>query len=344
MDSLAELKNISDQNKINGSIARAMDDVSTLLDGGLAQMESLLRKSLDDAPAQIDKICKHIIEAGGKRIRPSICMLSNRAAGGLGQLPVNLSIAGELLHNATLLHDDVIDEGDVRRGRPAARMVWSNALSILGGDYMLMRCVELVSKLGSQYMSVLTGTLKSLVEGEVVQLGLRGSLDTTTDDYFKIVTGKTSSLFAFAAATGALSADGNPDDCHNLGEFGKSVGVAFQLIDDALDFSADSAVLGKNLLADVSQGKLTLPVIIASKQNNKIKPLLTRLLSSGDSREFAPEISSLILSTDAIEQVKKQASQYTKLALEHLGRVKNGNSDVVNVMEQLTLALLSRNS
>jgi len=281
MDAMAVLKQVSQKQDIGGSIAQVIEESSQILNNGLQDVDKLLKKCTVDAPGKIENVCSQIVKAGGKKIRPSICMLAYKGSGGNGALPIDVATSCELLHNASLLHDDVIDEGDTRRGQPSARMVWGNALSVLGGDYLLMQCVEMVSALGPDFMSKLIETQRLLVEGEVLQLDLRGSINTTEQQYFKIVHGKTSSLFAYAAYTGALCASKEKNHCKAFEKFGFQVGTAFQMIDDVLDFSENKTLLGKNLLADISQGKLTLPVILAAQNNTQLQRDLKQLATNG---------------------------------------------------------------
>ena len=220
MDALAVLKQVSNRYGMDGPIAEIMQRTSEILGGGVEDVETSVLGSLANAPADVQDVCRHILEAGGKRIRPAMCMLSFRALDDTADLPIELAISCELLHNASLLHDDVIDEGEVRRGRPSARVVHGNALSILGGDYLLMKCVDIVSRQRPELMPRFVETLRLLVEGEVVQLDLRGVTTTTQEQYFKIIEGKTASLFAWASEAGANAAGGSVQVCAAFRSFG----------------------------------------------------------------------------------------------------------------------------
>jgi octaprenyl-diphosphate synthase len=346
MKFLAELKSVSAEHGIEGNLSMALTDVLSLLESDFSLLEEKLFNSCTDAQSPISDICAHILNAGGKRIRPALSMLSARAININGPVSVDLALVCELLHNATLLHDDVIDEGDVRRGKPAARMVWSNALSILGGDYMLMQCVEKVSAMDLKIMPLFVKTLKQLVQGEVVQLGFRESLKITEEEYFSIVKGKTASLFKFSAEAGALLCEGGKEQSSKLGEFAWNVGVAFQLVDDALDFKADAADLGKNLLADIAQGKMTLPVILAARNNKDVLHMLKELMStdekSGKSERLIDDISSYIKETAVIDSVLKIASDYTEKALSFLNGPFSGDDRAILILKNLALALSKR--
>ncbi|MBN2527136.1 MAG: polyprenyl synthetase family protein [Deltaproteobacteria bacterium] len=341
IESLSVLKKISKEQGIDTITSDAIDTVSILLDEGLEEIITFLDKSVETAPDPVTQISSYILDAGGKRIRPSLCLLCAKAFSDTAT-PVELAVVCELLHNATLLHDDVIDEGDMRRGKPAARMVWSNALSILGGDYMLMRCVEIISSMPSIYMNQFVSTLKSLVEGEIVQLRLRESVATSNEDYFRIVDGKTSSLFGFASFAGAAAGEASSSDIKKMETFGRNIGVSFQLIDDVLDYSSDAGVLGKNLLADISQGKMTLPVIIAAEKNEKVVDALCRLQRGDDVAACAEEIAVAVKRSGALDIAREEAAKYTDLAVAALETVSASNAAVIAVLKQLALSLLHR--
>ena len=342
MDALVTLGEIAKKHGLDGPMAEVMARSSELLGQGLTEMENALLGSLDGASKNVSEVCGHIIEAGGKRIRPVICMLSYRAARGADLLPLDLAMSCELLHNSTLLHDDVIDEGDVRRGRPSARVAYGNALSILGGDYLLMRCVEIVAQSGSRYMPPFVETLRMLVEGEVVQLRLRGSVNTTEKEYLEIIEGKTASLFRWAANAGAMAADADKKTCEALGLFGRNVGMAFQLIDDVLDLSADAQALGKDLLADIGEGKMTLPVILAAERCDDLKPMLAELAAGGDAKEIVPGIIEFVDSSNAIEDVKALAAEHHQKGIEALAGITNPNIEIIDVLTELSSALILR--
>ncbi|MCK9460934.1 MAG: polyprenyl synthetase family protein [Proteobacteria bacterium] len=343
MDALEKLRAISEKHSLNGAVAEAMTDTAALLGDGLEALERVLSGGFPDAPGGVREACRYMLDAGGKRIRPAICLLSFRAARGeKGRLPVALATACELLHNATLLHDDVIDEGDVRRGRPAVRVVYGNAISILGGDYLLTRCVETVAAAGAGLMPEFVATLRRLVEGEVTQLELRGSLSTTREQYFRIVEGKTASLFRWAAFSGAKAAGAGDPLCAALGEFGWHVGVAFQLVDDVLDFSTEPDVLGKSLNADIREGKMTLPLIVAAAESPALRGALAELIAGADPATLAPRIASDVRRAGALETALAEASANTSRATEALRRAPGGDGAVIEALCTLADALQRR--
>jgi octaprenyl-diphosphate synthase len=343
MDALAKLSAISEKHCLNGAIAEALADTAALLGDGLEALERALGDDFPDAPGDVREACRYVLDAGGKRIRPAICLLAFRAARGAAEaLPIDLAASCELLHNATLLHDDVIDEGDIRRGRPAVRVVFGNAISVLGGDYLLMRCVETVAAAGPGFMPEFVSTLRRLVEGEVTQLELRGSVATTRAQYFQIVEGKTASLFRWAACSGALAAGADAALCAALGDFGWHVGVAFQLVDDVLDFSAEPGALGKSLHADIREGKMTLPLITAAAGSPALRARLEELISGGDPTALSPRIADEVRRAGALEATRREAAAHTGRALEALRRTAGGDAGVVDSLCTLAEALLRR--
>ncbi|MFO8071999.1 MAG: polyprenyl synthetase family protein [Polyangia bacterium] len=346
MDALAKLREISGDRDVDERVADTIAAAESLVgeDGDL-ELERRLVESVASAPGGLDEVCRHLIDAGGKRIRPVICLLAFRTVRGDPPLPLDLAVCCELLHNATLLHDDVIDEGDTRRGRPACRAVWSNAISILGGDFLLMRCVELVSERGKRFMDPFVETIRRLVEGEITQLGLRGSIATSEEQYFRIVEGKTASLFGWSALSGAMAAGAAGAACEAIGEFGRRVGVAFQLVDDALDLTADSAHTGKTLLADIGQGKLTLPVILAAEESPELRRLLAELVDGGDAPAIAREVSRRVDESGALAEVRDRAARQTGLALDALERLRRLDGCrplMVEMLSEMSRRLLDR--
>jgi octaprenyl-diphosphate synthase len=206
----------------------------------------------------------HLLRAGGKRVRPLTVMLSAACFGVPPPAARELAVVAELIHLATLLHDDVIDDGEERRGLVTSRRIWGNAVSVLAGDLLLTHALEQTSAAAPQAVLVdLLGTLRRLVDGEVVQLRGRKDLDIREETYFRVVRDKTGSLFEWAARSGAACAGASTEAAHALGVFGAHVGLAFQLVDDILDYAGDPSATGKALLVDLVEGKLTLPLIRA---------------------------------------------------------------------------------
>jgi octaprenyl-diphosphate synthase len=344
MDVLAILREVAEERAIDGRTALAMAEAVRLLDGGDLEVERRLLASVDGGPGAVRDASRRMLESGGKRIRPAICLLAHQALGGGSELPVDLAVACELLHNATLLHDDVIDEGDLRRGLPAARVVWSNAVSILSGDHLLVQCVRIVGARGQPFIVPFVETLERLVAGEATQLARRGSVSTTVEDYFRICEGKTASLFSWAAGSGAMAAGAVGDDCRQVGEFGWNVGLAFQLIDDVLDFCADEDRLGKSLLADIGQGKLTLPVIDAARSSLALRGMLAELARGGDLMPLVTEVAAEVHASGALGRARERAAEHTGRAVAALGGIRGGCEPVLAALAELARALLERDA
>ncbi len=348
MDSIRTLREITQRDGVEGRIVQVLVNAANLVGEDFSKLEEELFAAGQEAPGNLKNICSHIIESRGKHIRPLLCLLAFRACGGKGALPMDLASTCELIHDATLLHDDVIDEGDARRGIPTARIRYSNSLSVLGGDYLLIKAVEKVASRDTVFMKSFLETMNCIVEGELAQLQLRGSIDTTEEQYFQIIQGKTASLFRWSVLSGALAAGAPNEDYKTAGKFGYHVGISFQLMDDALDFTADPAVLGKSLLADIGEGKMTLPVILAIKRSPSLKLMLHSLqvqLNNNSYRQgnlIASQISHEVISTGSVDTVKKFAAEHTEIGLAALKAVKSGNAETVEVISDLASALLER--
>ncbi len=241
-----------------------LGQVRALLGEEMFAVDSELARLTRDGVAPATDSAIHLLEAGGKRVRPLTVLLSAACFDVPSPAARDLAVAAELVHLATLLHDDVIDDGQQRRGRPTPRLVWGNAVSVLAGDLLLTHALERTAAVAAPpVLTDLFATLRRLVDGEVVQLRGRTLLDVREETYFRIAEDKTASLFAWAARSGALSAGASAEAATVLGEFGGRLGIAFQLVDDLLDYAGDPRETGKAVLSDLTEGKLTLPLIRA---------------------------------------------------------------------------------
>ncbi len=231
------------------------------------------RMASEHAP-RIPEVTAHLVEAGGKRLRPMLTLAAARMCGYDGPYHVHLAATVEFIHTATLLHDDVVDESDQRRGRPTANLLWDNQSSVLVGDYLFSRSFQLMVETGSlRVLDILANASATIAEGEVLQLTAAADLATTEEIYFKVVRGKTAALFSAAMEVGGVIADADEDIVKALFAYGDALGVSFQIVDDLLDYGGTDAI-GKNIGDDFRERKLTLPVI--------------RAISAGDAdeREF----------------------------------------------------------
>lgn len=262
--------------------ANDISHLRTLVAAEMQAVDALILQQLEQSNAPlIPQLSRHILKAGGKRLRPILTLLSAKLCGYAGGgRDVAMAASVEFIHTATLLHDDVVDESSLRRGEPTANALWSNSASVLVGDFLLAKAFQMMVGDGSlPALKLLSDTSATLSEGEVLQLTSARNLETDTDTYFKIIYAKTASLFATAAEIGAVIA-GNDAQRAALKRYGEALGLSFQIVDDALDYSADSAQLGKAAGDDFREGKITLPVIIAyTKGDAKEKEFWQHALS-----------------------------------------------------------------
>lgn len=245
-----------------------------------------LRMASEHAP-RIPEVTAHLIEAGGKRLRPLLTLAAARMCGYQGDNHVKLAATVEFIHTATLLHDDVVDESLRRRGRPTANLLWDNKSSVLVGDYLFARSFQLMVETGSlRVMDILANASAVIAEGEVLQLTAAQDLKTTEEIYLKVVRGKTAALFSAATEVGAVIAAVPEDQVRALWTYGDALGVAFQIVDDLLDYGGSDAVIGKNTGDDFRERKLTLPVIKAvAKADAEERAFWTRVIEKGDQQE-----------------------------------------------------------
>lgn len=228
--------------------------------------ELILSKAGSDVQ-MIPEVANHLISSGGKRLRPMLTLAAAQLFGYRGDSHVKLATSVEFMHTATLLHDDVVDESDLRRGRRTARKIWGNQASVLVGDFLLGQAFRMMVEVGSlDCLEVLSTAASVIAEGEVMQLGVAKNLETTEDEYLAVIRAKTAALFSAAAEVGPILADASRNDRAALRSYGANLGLAFQLIDDALDYGGKANDLGKNIGDDFREGKVTLPVILAYRR------------------------------------------------------------------------------
>ncbi len=244
-----------------------------LLDLVAPDMDSLNRLILSYAEAHVElipKLAHHLIDAGGKRLRPMITLAAANLCDYDGEQHIKVACAVEFLHTATLLHDDVVDESDIRRGRKAARLLWGNQATVLVGDYLLAQCFRMmVETRNLDALDIMSAAAADIAEGEVFQLTLQNNVATTEDDYMQMIEWKTATLFAAAAELGAVIAGRPRQEIAALRSFGRNLGIAFQLVDDALDYGGEQAVMGKKVGDDFREGKITLPVVLSFRRGDE---------------------------------------------------------------------------
>lgn len=241
-----------------------IDDIKQLVQKDFDAMNALISAHLSQEISLIDHLCHHLMNSGGKRLRPLMAMLSARACHYRGDSHIQLAAALEYFHTATLLHDDVVDGSALRRGNETANEIWGSKASILVGDYLFTHSVQwFVNARNWAILELFSGISHQISRGEIKQLNLRHNVDVSITDYFDIIRSKTALLFSASAELGAHLAECPPDVCKALGSYGLHVGNAFQMVDDALDYCSSSEVMGKNVGDDLADGKMTLPLFAA---------------------------------------------------------------------------------
>lgn len=256
---------IEDGKRANASI----EALIALTRADMGRVNELILSKAGSDVQMIPEVANHLISSGGKRLRPMLTLAAAQMFGYRGDGHVKLATSVEFMHTATLLHDDVVDESDLRRGKRTARMIWGNQASVLVGDFLLGQAFRMMVDVGSlDALDVLSSAASVIAEGEVMQLGVAKNLETTEDDYLAVIKAKTAALFSSAAEVGPIIAEASKADRAALRSYGINLGLAFQLIDDALDYGGDSRNLGKNVGDDFREGKVTLPVILAYRRGS----------------------------------------------------------------------------
>ncbi|MEO0752654.1 MAG: polyprenyl synthetase family protein [Pseudomonadota bacterium] len=267
------------------------------------------RMASQHAP-RIPEVTAHLVEAGGKRLRPMLTLAAADMCGYDGAYDVHLAATVEFIHTATLLHDDVVDESQQRRGRPTANLLWDNKSSVLVGDYLFARAFQLMVETGSlRVLDILSNAAATIAEGEVLQLSAARNLATDESVYLQVVRGKTAALFSAATEVGGVIAQQSEDRVQALFDYGDALGIAFQIADDLLDYQGNSAATGKNVGDDFRERKLTLPVIKAvAGASAEERAFWTRTIEKGDQRDGDLEEALEILARhDALERTRQDA-------------------------------------
>jgi len=289
--------------------------IQALAAADMAAVDALIRRRLASDVVLINQIAEHIINAGGKRLRPMLVVLAGQATGGAGPDHHQLAAIIEFIHTSTLLHDDVVDESDLRRGRSTANAIWGNAASVLVGDFLYSRSFQLMVELDRmEVMRILADTTNRIAEGEVLQLLHVRNPDTDEAAYLRVIERKTAVLFATGTRLGALASGADEAVQQALYDYGMNLGYAFQIADDVLDYTADAAELGKNLGDDLAEGKATLPLIRAMDRSDAAtRERLRRIVQEGDTSAMA-EVLAAIHATGGLEYSRQRAMDYARAA------------------------------
>ncbi len=320
-------------------------ELKNLVGNKIDAVSQVINHKLESEINLIQKMTKHHLNSGGKRIRPLLTLATSKLCGYEedGIRDINLAACVELIHSATLLHDDVIDNSDLRRGVKTANSIWGNQSSILIGDYLFSRCFEIMVQDGShEVLKLLSSTSSTIAQGEVLQLEHKGEIDLLEETYFKIINMKTAALFSAAARVGACITNKSKKEKDALESYGKNLGLAFQIADDALDYYSSQKIFGKEIGKDFFEGKATMPlVIIFQKANNEEKAFLKEIFKKEKRNEddFS-ETLSLINKYKAVRESLKRAEYFVNISYGALGVFEDCREK--KILQNLTSFSLNR--
>ena len=320
-------------------------DLRNHLNDKLDSVEKLIKKKLKSDVALIKRMSDYHLDSGGKRIRALLTMGCSKLGGYLeGDRDVNLAACVELIHAATLMHDDVIDNGSIRRGKKTLNKIWDNHSSVLVGDYLLSRCFEMMVEDGSiEVLKLLSSTSSKIAQGEILQLQHRGEVDMLEETYLKIISAKTAELFAASTKVGAILSNMKSKEKEALEFYGRNLGLTFQIADDTLDYNSELKLFGKKIGQDFYEGKITLPIILLFQkakieERKKLKEIFSKQTRDESELNFT---LSLIKQYNIIKLCYQKAQHYINLASNSLSLFKDCDEKII--LENLTSFSLSRN-
>ena len=329
------------KNEINNSYFQLKDSV----EDKLLLVEEKIKSKLSSRVELVQKMTDYHLDTGGKRLRALLTLGSAKMCGYLkGTRDINLAACVELIHAATLMHDDVIDNGSVRRGKKTLNKIWNNHSSVLIGDYLLSRCFEMMVEDGNlEVLKLLSSTSSKIAQGEILQLQYKGEVDMLEETYLKIISAKTAELFAAATKVGAILSDVKTREKEALEFYGRNLGLTFQIADDTLDYNSEIKLFGKKIGQDFFEGKITLPIIILfQKAKSQEKEKLKNIFSKKLRNEFDLDYTlSLIKKYHIIPACYQKAQHYINLASNSLSIFNN--CEQKKILEDLTSFSLSRN-
>ena len=319
-------------------------DLKNSVEEKLILVEEKIKNKLTSEVDLVQKISDYHLKTGGKKLRALLTLGSSKLCGYLkGGRDINLAACVELIHGATLLHDDVIDNGDVRRGKKTTNVIWGNKSSILAGDYLLSRCFEMMVEDGNlEILKLLSSTSAKIAQGEILQLQHKGEVDMLEETYLKIISSKTAVLFSAATKVGAILAERNNKEKEALEFYGKNLGLTFQIADDTLDYNSNINLFGKNTGNDFYEGKITLPIILLFQQtNDSEKKQLENIFNKNiRSENDFPDVLKLISKYKIISKCYKKAEHFINLASNSLSIFKD--TEEKKILENLTSFSLER--
>ena len=336
MGSVIQLKK-----QINNSYFQLKNSV----ENKLMLVEEKIKSKLDSNVELVKKMTDYHLNTGGKRLRALLTLGSSKLCGYTkGTRDINLAACVELIHAATLMHDDVIDNGSIRRGKKTPNKIWGNHSSVLAGDYLLSRCFELMVEDGNiEVLKLLSSTSSIIAQGEILQLQHKGEVDMLEETYLKIISSKTAELFAAATKVGAILSEMKTKEKEALEFYGRNLGLTFQIADDTLDYNSELKLFGKNIGQDFYEGKITLPIILLFQKANKDeKETLKKTFAKEERNQNDLNYTlSLIKKYDIINSCYQKAKHYINLSSNSLSVFKD--SEEKNILENLTSFSLSRN-
>ena len=336
MGSVIQLKK-----QINNSYFQLKNSV----ENKLMLVEEKIKSKLDSNVELVKKMTDYHLNTGGKRLRALLTLGSSKLCGYTkGTRDINLAACVELIHAATLMHDDVIDNGSIRRGKKTPNKIWGNHSSVLAGDYLLSRCFEMMVEDGNiEVLKLLSSTSSIIAQGEILQLQHKGEVDMLEETYLKIISSKTAELFAAATKVGAILSEMKTKEKEALEFYGRNLGLTFQIADDTLDYNSELKLFGKNIGQDFYEGKITLPIILLFQKANKDqKETLKETFAKEERNQNDLNYTlSLIKKYDIINSCYQKAKHYINLSSNSLSVFKD--SEEKNILENLTSFSLSRN-
>jgi len=328
-------QNQPDHSGIDALVAVTADDMEKVNDLILSRAASHVEV--------VPQIALHLIEAGGKRLRPMLTLISARLFGRAEGNQLKYAAAVEFMHNATLLHDDVVDESDMRRGKPAARKIWGNQASVLVGDFLLGQAFMMMVETGSmQALDTLSRAAALIAEGEVLQLSKVKNLATSDNDYMQIIGAKTATLFEAATKVGAMAGQASELEQKSMAAYGRELGLAFQLVDDVLDYGGVNRDLGKNTGDDLREGKMTLPVILAlEKASEAEREIIAGALGNPDAgADIFSKVLDVITKYGGLETATSRALKHAQNARDVISELPA--SELLEILRELTFYTVSR--
>jgi octaprenyl-diphosphate synthase len=318
------------------------DDVMALSRSDMQAVDRVIHQRLSSDVALINQLSHYIVNSGGKRLRPLLALLAAKMFGYQGDMHYLLAAIIEFIHTATLLHDDVVDESDLRRGNETANALFGNAASVLVGDFLYSRAFEMMVEVDDmRVMQILATTTNVIAEGEVMQLMNVHDADTTEQKYLEVIYCKTARLFEAATRLGAILCNRDDQEVRAMAAYGRYLGTAFQLIDDVMDYSSNSEQMGKNVGDDLAEGKPTLPLIYAIQHGTAEQAALIKTAIEKGGYDNIDQVQAIIQQTGALSYTEKMAQQQAELAIAELAQLPDSESKMI--LENIARLSVHRN-